>query len=80
MDASTEWTTPVLAEIDDRADYLVKTNGGEWRDPDLHMWAGYRVKHMLGDNIVRGRPVLIARVIDPGLSALLGNRPPKLSD
>lgn len=65
MEAATEWVKPVFAEIDDQAHYLVKTNGGEWRAPDLHMWIGYRVKHMLSDNIVRGRPSWVARVIEP---------------
>lgn len=52
--------------VDDAAHYLVKTNGGEWRDPDLRVMKGYEVRRKLEVGFVRGRPVLIARIIDPG--------------
>lgn len=60
--AITEWTRPVLAEINDKAQYLVLTN---WRDGDIDLFSGLRVRHMMADRVVRGRPVLIARVIKP---------------
>lgn len=66
--AAAEWEAPHPLRVDDDDYYLVKTNGGEWRDPDLHLWRGYRVKACLVDTYVRGRPVLIAKVTDPEIA------------
>ncbi len=66
--AATAWAKPEDCAIDDLAYYLVKTNGGEWRDPDLRLMKGYEVRRKSEVSYIRGRPVLIARVNDPKLS------------
>ncbi len=65
-EATTRWEFAPEAKIDESAYYLVKTNGGEWRDPDLRTMKGYEIARKLEPGYVRGRPVLIARVLDPG--------------
>jgi hypothetical protein len=63
--AATEWFEPTLANINDDAWYLVKTNGMEWRDHDLFVWRGIMVAIKLRPDYVRGRPILIARINAP---------------
>lgn len=65
MFAATEWKRPEEVEIDDRQEYIVHTNGGEWRDPDLRLMPGLMVKHFLKPQIVRGRPMWLAAVNPP---------------
>jgi hypothetical protein len=64
--ATTPWGFAADETIDASAYYLVKTNAGEWRDPDLRVMKGYEVQRKLEPDYVRGRPILIARVLDPG--------------
>jgi hypothetical protein len=64
---TSRWVFAPEATIDDHAHYLVKTNGMEWRDPDLRTMKGYEVRKKLEPGYVRGRPVLIALIVDPGL-------------
>ena len=45
--------------------YLVKTNGAEWRDHDLHLWPAPLFEHHMRPEIIRGRPIWVAKVIDP---------------
>lgn len=72
---TTPWEfAPEAKDIDDGATYLVKTNGMEWRDPDMRTMKGYEVRRKLEPGYVRGRPVLIARIINPGLDGLVQNR------
>lgn len=59
------WERADQATIDNSADYLVQTNGNEWRDQDRFVWPGIRVRHMMRPEIVRGRPVWIAKVTEP---------------
>lgn len=66
--AAAQWEAPHPLRVDDTAHYLVKTNGGEWRDPDLFLWRGYHVRERLKESYVRGRPVLIAKVADPEIA------------
>jgi hypothetical protein len=56
--------------VNPSAIYIVKTNGGEWRDSDLHLWRGHQVIHAMRPECVRGRPILIAEVINPLLSEI----------
>lgn len=63
---TTRWEMAAEAQIEVSAHYLVKTNAGEWRDPDLRVMKGYEVRQKLQPGYVRGRPVLIARIVDPG--------------
>ena len=63
--ATTPWDRPENVEIDDDALYLVRTNGGEWRDADTFVWRGIHVRKRLGTNFMRGRPEWIARVFEP---------------
>lgn len=60
--AATKWLEPTLVNVDEDAWYLVQTNGMEWRDPDLFVWRGRMVALKLAPEIVRGRPIRIARV------------------
>jgi hypothetical protein len=59
------WERAETAEIDFRAFYLVKDNGGEWRDFDLHIMRGQMVNHKLAPNYIRGRPEWICKIIAP---------------
>lgn len=45
--------------------FLVKTNGGEWRDTDLHVMGSFEIKMKLSRTYVRGRPLYMARITDP---------------
>jgi len=47
------------------ATYLVRTNGAEWRDNDLHLWPAPLLTHHMRPEITRGRPVWVAKVTDP---------------
>lgn len=60
--ATGEWTEATLCNIHDDAWYLVQTNGMEWRDSDLFVMKGIAVALRLNPNIVRGRPLRIARI------------------
>lgn len=60
-----KWHRADEAEIDEKADYLVLTNGGEWRDADLFVWYGMMVQRRLVPTYVRGRPVWIAKITRP---------------
>lgn len=71
---TTRWEFAPEAKIDESAYYLVKTNGMEWRDADLRVMKGYEVARKLEPGYVRGRPVLVARVIDIGLDGLVQNK------
>ncbi len=59
------WERAETAEIDFNAFYLVKDNGGEWRDFDLHVMRGQMVNHKLAPNYIRGRPEWVAKIIQP---------------
>lgn len=63
--AATKWDHAEDVEIEDRKYYLVKTNGGEWRDVDLKLMPGVMLRHYLKPNIVRGRPIWVAEVNEP---------------
>lgn len=63
-EASTKWLEPVLVNVDEKAWYLVQTNGMEWRDCDLFVWRGYMVAMKLDPQIIRGRPIRIAKVVN----------------
>jgi hypothetical protein len=60
--ATSEWMEPWLANIREDDWYLVQTNGMEWRDHDLFVWRGLMVAMKLHPDIVRGRPMRIARI------------------
>ncbi len=60
--ATSDWMEPVLVNIREDDWYLVQTNGMEWRDHDLFVWRGVQVALKLKPEIVRGRPVRIARI------------------
>jgi hypothetical protein len=60
-----QWERAEQDKIDVSADYVVKDNGGEWRDHDLHVMSGFMVKRKLDPNYVRGRPVWVAKIVAP---------------
>jgi hypothetical protein len=62
---SMTWEPAEGAMIVDTDYYVVLDNGGEWRDPDLSVVKGYVVRGRLAPQIVRGRPIWIAKVIRP---------------
>lgn len=45
--------------------YVVKTNGGEWRDCDLMIMPAPLLRNYMRPEIVRGRPLFVALVTDP---------------
>lgn len=59
------WERAETSEVDTSAFYLVKDNGGEWRDPDLHVMSGWMVRRKLEPTYVRGRPTWIAKITQP---------------
>jgi len=59
------WERADRAEIDDKAQYLVLTNGAEWRDNDVELWHGLMVKRWLMPEHVRGRPVWVMKIVPP---------------
>lgn len=59
------WMPAALSNIDLDAYYLVKDNGGEWRDFDLHVMHGRMVAHRLNPDYVRGRPQWVAKITRP---------------
>lgn len=61
--AAQNWETPLINNIDEKAWYLMQTNGMEWRDHDLFLTRGIQVLYLLRDEIKRGRPVRIAKVL-----------------
>lgn len=63
------WERAETASVDANAFYLVKDNGGEWRDFDLHIMRGTMVNHKLAPQYVRGRPEWIAKVNAPAVSS-----------
>ena len=63
MGATTEWMEPTLVDIVEDDWYLVQTNGMEWRDHDLFVWKGVAVSMRLKPEMVRGRPIRIARIL-----------------
>ena len=65
-EATAQWQRPNAPNILEDVHYLVKTNGGEWRDPDLRVMKGYEVLQKIKPGYVRGRPILIAKIMDPG--------------
>lgn len=67
MSAASEWIEPKKEDVVGDRWYLVKTNAMEWRDHDLHLWRGHQVHHALRPECVRGRPVLVAEVVNPQL-------------
>lgn len=62
-----KWERADEAGIDPGAHYLVKTNGGEWRDFDLALLSGWQVQRYMEPDYVRGRPEWIARINAPAL-------------
>ena len=68
MQATTEWTRADDIEVDEAADYLVKTNGDQWSDPCLRTMRGYEVARKLEPGYVRGRPEWIAKINVPAMS------------
>lgn len=62
---SMNWERAETAAIDEMAFYLVQDNGMEWRDHDLHVMKGYLVRARLEPQIVRGRPVWVAKIVRP---------------
>ena len=65
MSNTMTWVDPAKAIIEEDAMYLVKTNGAEWRDADLFMRPGWAIPSMMGENVVRGRPLAIALITEP---------------
>jgi len=59
------WERAETASIDANAFYLVKDNGGEWRDFDLHVMRGTMINHKLAPNYVRGRPEWVCKITQP---------------
>lgn len=45
--------------------YIVKTNGNEWRDFDLHLWPAPILAARLCEHIVRGKPMWVAEITEP---------------
>ena len=62
MHAASAWTRPDQIEIEDKQEYLVQTNGGEWRDVSLRMMPGIMLKHFMRPEVVRGKPLWIAKI------------------
>ena len=62
--AASDWIEATLVNIRDHDWYLVQTNGMEWRDHDLFVMKGIAVALRLKPEIVRGRPIRIARICD----------------
>lgn len=56
------WEDAETAKIDESSYYLVKDNGGEWRDFDWHVIHGRLVSAHLAPTYIRGRPIWIARL------------------
>jgi hypothetical protein len=67
MSAADQWSSADPSKIAGERWYLVKTNGMEWRDHDLFLWRGSQVLHAMRFECVRGRPVLVAEVVNPQL-------------
>lgn len=59
------WQKAETTEIELNSYYLVKDNGGEWRDFDLHVMYGRMVQQKLSPEYVRGRPEWIAKIDHP---------------
>lgn len=59
------WERAETATIDPQAFYLVKDNGGEWRDFDLSILKGPIVSYRMRPSIIRGRPEWIAKITNP---------------
>lgn len=59
------WQKAEEVSIDELSWYIVKTNGAEWRDNDLFVWRGWQLKHNIRPEMVRGRPIWIAKITDP---------------
>lgn len=64
------WEKAEGADIDPNSFYLVKDNGEEWRDFDLSILKGPVVTYRLRPEIVRARPVWIAKITNPQVLAL----------
>lgn len=60
-----QWKKAELVNIDLDAYYVVKDNGGEWRDFDLCILRGIMVAKRLDPEHVRGRPEWIAKITRP---------------
>ncbi len=65
MAETMHWVLAEQAAVDPDKHYLVKSNGGEWRDFDLAVMGGMLVEYRLRPQYVRGRPVWIAEITDP---------------
>jgi len=55
----------VVIDEYDGADWLVKTNGDEWRDVSLRVMRSWQLRHELRPEVVRGRPIWVARIKTP---------------
>ena len=60
-----EWENPDDFPIDDRANYLVKTDGEEWRETSLFVWPGIMLRKIIEQNRVRQRPVWVMLIREP---------------
>lgn len=47
---------------DDSKRYLVKDNGGEWRDMNIHYVRAIQLRHMMRPECVRGRPIWVMEI------------------
>ncbi len=75
IETSMCWIPARIEDIDDHADYIVQTNDGEWRDPDLFIMHGFMIRYRLNPDFVRGRPICVAKITTPPKSCL----PPKMA-
>ena len=60
-----QWKQPSELKITRGRMYLVKTNGAEWRDNNLHLWPAPMVELALKWDIIRGEVLWIAEVTEP---------------
>lgn len=60
-----KWMKAEGAVLEDGAEYLVKTNAGEWGDRDHEIMRPAMIRFRMSPHYVRGRPVWVARITDP---------------
>lgn len=60
------WIKAEEVKIENGNYYLVRTNGREYGDHDLHLWPAPLLERHMRPEIVRGRPVWVALVTEPG--------------
>jgi hypothetical protein len=60
-----EWQRAADIKPESGSWYLVWSNGREWGDHHIHLWSAPMLKHHLGHEIVRGKPLWVAKIVDP---------------